>query len=413
VHGVFEEEGIYYLRVSLRDAPQVVGISNPIAVRDEWSEKIYWGDPHQHTYYHDGCGTPAANYGYAVRTSCLGFCMVAPHQEATYAPGSLHIEGAPVQKGWEELIDAAGAYNGEDLVTILGSEASRVGRVAAHMNSYYLDKSNRPELERIGVQRHKPQGPRFLKSYQEYLEELERSVGEYLLLPHAHACDGPGKFDLPILPACQTHVEICSVHGVFEESYTQWPAHGHYVGVHGGGGNHMTSTGNGNLGWHYPDTNGLTGLCAPAWTRRGIWDGYKYRKTYAVTGNQRIYLGFSIDGYAMGSVVSEDRAARDIRVEIAGTAPVIKVELFRNGKAIRTYRPRLGERRYLRLVWTDSWGSRRVDDSLTTGGSPCRTVASPSHVHPAGGLGRSIVARGGLPRLAGCRGLAGILLRAG
>lgn len=68
-------------------------------------------------------------------------------------------------------------------------------------------------------------------------------------------------------------------------------------------------------------------------------------------------------------------------VEVAGTAPLLKVELVRGDAVVRTYRPKPIRRRYLRLVWTDTYGSRRVDDSLTTGrivapGGSLRLVAS-------------------------------------
>lgn len=361
-----EREGTFYIHAALYGAPDVSGRSNPIVARQTWEERIYWGEPHQHTYMADGRGTPTANYAYAISTSCLDFCAVTPHQEFTFAPGMLKIP-SPVQKGWEELVEAAEAYNGPDLVTILGSEVSSLGRLSGHMNAYYMDMDNRPELERLHSEAELPYGEHRLASYEEYLNVLERSNDEYLLLPHAHACGGPGRFDLPLRPAYQTNVEICSVHGVFEEFYARWLEHGHLVGVHGGGDNHMTSTGNGIPGWHYPNTNGLTGAYAPARTRQGIWDAFRERKTYAVTGNQRIYLGFSIDGHAMGSVASSDGGPRQVHVEVAGTAPVMKVELLRNGQVIHTYRPPLAGRRHLRLAWTDNWCSRRVDDSQTTG----------------------------------------------
>lgn len=352
----FDGEGIHYIQTCVSNDSRVEGMSNPIVVRNQWDEKIYWGDLHQHTYFADGRGTPAANYEYAINTACLDFCAVTPHQERTYAPGQLKIE-SPVQKGWEELVEAAETYNGQGIVTILGSEAGSLGRVAGHMNSYFLDVDNRPELERLGR----------LESYQGYLDVLEKSKGEFLLLPHAHARGGPARFDLPILPEYQTNVEICSVHGVFEEFYTHWLEYGHFVGVHAGGDNHMTSTGNGRPGNHYPNTNGLAALFSAEKTRKGVWDAVKHRKTYAVTGNQRIYLNFSINEHLMGSIVEESGTPRNIKVEIAGTAPVLKVELFRNSQLFRTFRPELKRREYLRLVWTDSFCSRRVDDSMTTG----------------------------------------------
>jgi hypothetical protein len=368
----FDLEGLSYLKVSLKDDPRVFGVSNPIVIKDEWPAKVYWGDVHQHTYFADGRGTPAANTEYAISTSCLDFLSVAPHQEATYSAGLLRIDRPPVQKGWKELQEAAETYNGKDIVTILGSEAGSLARIAAHMNSYYLNIDNRPELERLGVDRSEETRRLFeesdrLELYNRYLDVLESSKGEVLLLPHAHACGGPGRWFLPKRPEYQTNIEICSVHGVFEEFYTQWLEHGHFVGVHGSGDNHMTSTGNGNPGWHYPNTNGLAAAYATDWSRQGVWDAIKHRRTYAVTGNQRFYLDFTVNGSPMGDIVVDGDSTRSLALTVAGTAPILKVDLIKNNDVIETFRPPLTSRRYLRLTWTDSWGSRRVDDSLTTG----------------------------------------------
>ena len=383
-------EGTCYANVSVVGDDSICGVSNPIEVRDAWAVHVYWGDLHQHAYYHDGRGTPAANIEYAISSSCLDFLTIAPHQESTFNPPSVHLPGAPPQLGWEEMRDAAETYNGDDIVAILGSEASMLGRVVGHMNAHYLDVDNLPEFERMGL---------FFTSeeriggamgdpttfYARYLAELERSKGEFLLLPHAHACGGPGKFDMPKLPDYQTSIEVVSVHGVFEEFYRQWLAAGHFVGVHGSGDNHMTSTGNGNPGWHYTNTNGLAAAVAGSRTRKGVFDAIRSRKTYAVTGNQRLYLEFTIDGAEMGDVVvGRDAGSRHIRFHVAGTAPVMKVELVRNNDVIGVYAPEPAERDTLRLCWTDSWGSRRVDDSLTTGtiALPGGSLAVRSLIHP-------------------------------
>ena len=366
-------EGAHYVKVSMKGDGATRGVSNPVVVRDSWSGRVYWGDLHQHAYYHDGRGTPAANIEYAISSSRLDFLTVAPHEESTFNPPSVHLAGAPPQTGWEEMRAAAEKYNGDEIVAILGSEASSLGRIAGHMNAHYLDVDNRPEFERMGL---------FFKSdhqisrmlgdpetfYARYLKELERSKGEFLLLPHAHSCGGPGKFELPKRPEYQTNIEIVSVHGVFEEFYRQWLINGHFVGVHGSGDNHMTSTGNGNPGWHYTNTNGLAAAVAGSRTRKGIFDAIRGRTTYAVTGNQRIYLEFGIDDAVMGDiVVGKGTGDRHIAFRVAGTAPVMKVELFRNNEVIAAYEPEPATRDTLRLAWTDSWGSRRVDDSETTG----------------------------------------------
>ncbi|HEX2323894.1 MAG TPA: hypothetical protein VHQ00_00775, partial [Chloroflexota bacterium] len=364
-------EGVYTLHAALSGAPRVAGEGNPMVAREPWAERVYWGDLHQHSYHDDGRGVPAASYAYARSTSFLDFCAVTPHQESVLGP-PLHRLGGPPQRAWEELIAAAEGSEGPDLVTFLGSEASSLAPLAGHMNAYYLDHGNRPEFERLGVSP-PPGGGRYpIETYAQYLDVLERSRGEVLLLPHAHAGGGPERFDLPHRPEYQTSVEVCSLHGVFEAFYRGWLRRGHLVGVHGGGDNHMTSTGNANPGFHYPNTNGLAAVYAAEKTRASIWRGIKGRRTYASTANRRVFLELSVDGHPMGAVAPRapgpvSATGRSVWVAVAGTAPVLTITLYRGDEAVRVYRPRAGRRRHLRLVWTDSFGSRRVDDSHTSG----------------------------------------------
>ncbi|MFW5856437.1 MAG: hypothetical protein ACOCX4_01050 [Planctomycetota bacterium] len=359
------DDGAQYLVIEVDGNPDVRGASNPVVVRDAWSRRIYWGDLHQHAYFADGRGRPAANYAYARDVGCLDFCSVSPHQEFLFDQPLVHME-APVQQGWEELTEATEAWNGNGIVTILGSEAGSLGPLCGHMNSYYLDPANRPEIERLGAPQKGPYSGRKIPSYEAYLEEIERSQGEFLLLPHAHAGGGPGRHDLPVKPDYQTNVEVVSVHGVFDEFYRQWLAHGHRVGVNGGGDNHMTSVGNGRPGNHYPNTNGLCGAVSESWTRRGIWDAIKERTTYAVTGNQRIFLEFGCNGVPMGSE-ADASPQRRMEIRIAGTDAIFRVELFRNNEPVYVWRQPDPGRDHLRVAWTDDCCSRRVDDSETTG----------------------------------------------
>jgi len=359
-----EQPGTLYLQAALRGLQGITGVSNPIVVRKDWDERVYWGDPHQHAYYHDGRGTPHANYAYAIHTGCLDFCAVTPHEQKTFGPGSLHLGGMPAQKGWEEMIEAAKEYASDRFVTILGSEPGSPGGFAGHMNAYFFELDNRPELERLEGA---PQLESPRERYEQYLAELENSNGEVLLLPHAHAGHGPARFDVPPRPDYQTNAEICSVHGVFDDYYKGWLRKGHIMGVHGGGDNHMASTGNGRPGNHYTNTNGLTGACSPELTRRGIWNAYKQRRTYAVTGNQRIFLEFAANDVKMGGTCKDVKAARKLRLTVAGTAPILKVELLKNCEPFETWMPELGGQPLLRLVWADTIRSRRVDDSETTG----------------------------------------------
>ena len=330
--------------------------------------EFYWGDLHQHSYHDDGRGVPAASYAYARSTSFLDFCAVTPHQQFVLGP-PLHRLGGPLERAWEELIAAAEAGAGPDLVTFLGSEASSLAPLAGHMNAYYLDHGNRPEFERLGLRPPQGGGRYPIETYAQYLAVLEELRGEVLLLPHAHAGGGPDRFDLPHRPAYQTSVEICSLHGVFEAFYRRWLRHGHLVGVHGGGDNHMTSAGNANPGFHYPNTNGLAADTPPK-TRPAIWRGIKdgARTPPPPTGASSSSSRWTAARWAPSPPAVAARApGRGAAYGRRGTAPVLSIALFRGDDVVRVYRPRPGRRRQLRLVWTDLFASRRVDDSRTTG----------------------------------------------
>jgi len=145
----FNKEGVYYLEASIEGNESITGTSNPIVVRKNWNDKIYFGDLHQHTYLSDSRGVLVANYEYAITTGCLDFLSLTPHQEQTYRQTTNFLPDSPIQKGWEEMIEASEKYNGPDLVTILGSEMDAAVKFVGHMNTYYLNVDNRPELERL------------------------------------------------------------------------------------------------------------------------------------------------------------------------------------------------------------------------------------------------------------------------
>lgn len=356
--------GVYYFRAAVEGQSGINGTSNPAVGRDVWQDRVMWGDLHQHACYLDGRGSPAGNYRYALTTACLDFCAVCPHQVGTVTAPHLYLDNVEIQQGWDEMIEAAQAFNNDNFVTILGSEVNAFNGTVGDLNSYYLELNNRPEVERFSQARGiKPPADKY-DDIETYLSVLEDSNGEVLLMPHAHAGGGPEKADIPSRPYI-TNVEACSVHGNFEEYYRVWLRNGWRVGVHGGGDNHMPSTGNARPGNHYPNTNGLTGAWTSAPSRRGVWDAYKNRRTYAVTGNQRIFVDYQAGAARMGQVVAPD--ARSVSIQVAGTEPILSVELIRNGEILRSYQPHADRRNLLRVLWTDNVCSRRVDFSHTSG----------------------------------------------
>lgn len=356
-----DEERIAY--ITIRDARSgAEGRSNPVVGRHEVEERIYWGDIHQHAYYLDGRCRPATSYRYGRLVGRLDFGSVAPHMNGLFSPPRVYLE-AEDQEGWPELRDATKEADREpDFSALLGYEGT-LRSYTGDQNVYLSDFDVLPVEVRLG---------RGVESYEEFLREAPEMKGKMLLLPHAHAGGGPSRYDLPRLPQWQTNVEICSVHGVFPEFYHAWLRDGRRVGVHGAGDNHMPAMGNANPGKHYVNTNGLTACRAPRNTRGAIWNAFRDRKTYAVTFNKRIYLDFSVNGQPMGEVLREPPSEAHIRIEVAGTEPLHRVELLKNCRVVRVWRPEVASRDTLRVIWHDTWNERRCDDSTTHGAIQAR-----------------------------------------
>ncbi|MDR3624888.1 MAG: DUF3604 domain-containing protein [Chlamydiales bacterium] len=86
---------------------------------------------------------------------------------------------------------------------------------------------------------------------------------------------------------------------------------------------------------------GLTAIIAKAHTRDSLFEALYNRSCYATTG-KRIIVGFYIIGSPMGSELDTKAKPglvinRHISGYVAGTAPLQKVELIRNGDIIKTF----------------------------------------------------------------------------
>jgi hypothetical protein len=89
----------------------------------------------------------------------------------------------------------------------------------------------------------------------------------------------------------------------------------------------------------YP--SGLTGVLCERLTRQNIFEALYNRQCYATTG-ERIVLGLSLAGSPIGSELSTLQKPglhinRHLSGFVAGTAPLKKVELIRNGEVIKTF----------------------------------------------------------------------------
>ena len=80
--------------------------------------------------------------------------------------------------------------------------------------------------------------------------------------------------------------------------------------------------------------NGLMAVLAPELTRAALWDAFRARRVYGVTGD-RIELAFTINGAPMGACIS-GTGPRTIRVAVKGLDAIDRIEVLRDERVLVT-----------------------------------------------------------------------------
>ena len=119
---------------------------------------------------------------------------------------------------------------------------------------------------------------------------------------------------------------------------------------------------------------GCAAVWAPSLTRRAIFNAFRRRNTYALTG-ARIVLRFSVNGELMGFEVAAAPRA-DIRIDVWAPGDIAKVELMKNTAVHRTITPDAGTRE-LHLTLDDVTGGPAIYHCRITQGDGHLAVCSP------------------------------------
>lgn len=153
-------------------------------------------------------------------------------------------------------------------------------------------------------------------------------------------------WSIPPDPLFEPVVEIVSVHGSSECSdaagqiYQPQPGHfvcdalgkGHRLGIIGSGDSHDGHPGMSHLN---APSGGLAALVGAELTREGVLEALRSRRVYATNG-ERMILEFRLGAHPMGSLVR--RGAQTAREgyfgRVVGTAPIVAVELVKNGRVV-------------------------------------------------------------------------------
>ncbi len=326
--------------------------------------RIFWGDSHHQSYI--PVQDPTLDEVLAQTSRYLDFyCGAYYMKEFTFAPvlaapsiarrtvyGHLHDEpvgDAPVYRGvhlegsksesvlirqWADMQQATALANQPGaFVTFPGYEWQGNGRWGDHNVIYRSEGFNLCDAET-------------LPELYAYLRELK--VGA-LAIPHhtAYLTGQRAPNWANLYEILSPYAEIFSVHGC-SETDEEWIGlrRNPHMGPGAGGSTYQAALDEGlHLGAICSTDNwtqtpghwgqGLMACLAKELTRDSLWDAFRKRRVYGVTGD-RIALDFTCNDAVMGSILPA-APERRLEVSVRGADAIDRIELLRNGRVIATY----------------------------------------------------------------------------
>lgn len=107
---------------------------------------------------------------------------------------------------------------------------------------------------------------------------------------------------------------------------------GYHFGFVGSSDNHENFAG----AWN----SGLMGVAAKELTKPALWDAFKNRRVYAVTGD-RIQIEYTINDAHMGSIIEEtdgkNERERNLFVDVTGCDEIDRIEVVKNNAVVHTF----------------------------------------------------------------------------
>lgn len=310
---------------------RIYGVSNPIDP-DFFGGGVhaYFGDMHVMTgssLIPSMLGTTDSAIAYARDVSGLDFTSVTNSFNA---------------KTWAGDVEAFKRHHRDgEFVTIPSLEC---GFKTGHKNVFFLE-DDQPPVDSTSVEA--------------LWQSLEgRTCTAIAHHTNTHAETDPdewGVHDLSTInPAFERHIEICQTRGSFEHDTVgdevRFGGHGssvrdvlslgHRLGFVGGTDSHrgqpgLSVTNLSGLDTRAHVTGAITAVLCNELTRQSIWDALLARRCYATTC-QRMLLDFSVNGHPMGTDTPATEAPRKLHIKVAGTYPLDRIVIVRNGEEIHT-----------------------------------------------------------------------------
>lgn len=320
-------------------------LTNPTICRAETPRyNTYWGIIHGHTEISDGVGT-VDNYYRQMRDECLlDFGAIGDHD---------HLSET-LDNHWTMICQAAKKWNEPGrFVTFLGYEWAKWRKNGdGDRNVYYL-QDDQPMLRSDNGHYAKP-------------ADLFRALAgkKAIIIPHHPANDGNFCDYKDHDPQHERFIEIHQARGCYEcpeemgnpliakpdrpdgklfkgGFVSNALALGWRTGFTAGGDDHGGTAGTDWVFWEKDGKKihaGSMAVLATERTREAIWDALWNRRVIATSG-PRMILQVDLNGHPVGAELNASteptlKAARRIRVQFAGTAPVQRIDIIHNNKVV-------------------------------------------------------------------------------
>lgn len=315
----FTEAGVKYIEGTAKeDSGEWSLLSNPVDIREQMPEtKLYWGDPHS--------GQVANPYKideyfeYAKNVSGMDYAGFqrndAQHSTSAYI----------IQQNSEKSF-----YKPHEFVVLPGYEWSADWEHGGHHNVYF-SRFDLPMKRWNGAERIGEAGESDLPHVRD-LHNYYRST-DTIITPHVGGQHADLQYHDPDL---EPALEITSTHGTFEWFLEESLTNGYEMGFLGGNDCHTGRPGDDHPGHQERrySKGGITGTYAKELTLPGILEAIKARRVYATTG-AKIRALMHVDDHFIGEKYVASTAPT-INVEVNGTSPLEKIELYRGTELIHT-----------------------------------------------------------------------------
>ena len=316
-------------------------VSNPLrCVESGTDTRPFWGDLHGQSEETVGTNPVSSYFRFARESAFVDF---AGHQGNDFQI---------TEAVWEEIKRQANTQNDPGrFVAFVGYEWSGNTPVGGDRNVYYPGDAG--PLHRSSHVLIPDESDAHTDCL--HVTDLYRAMkgSDVLLVPHVGGRYANLDWHDPEL---ERLVEVYSEWGEFEW-FLRWALeNGCRVGFTAGSDDHK-----GRPGAAYPGSGsfgvygGLTCVFATELSRGGLWQALKARRCYGTTG-QRILVNVTADGHPMGSDVKA-AGPPEIAVDVIGTAPIERVEIFRGLTCVYQY-PRTVPRSRDRI--RISWSGQRI-----------------------------------------------------